>query len=321
MHAPEIPGLDINPVKEDVFLVNQKKTSGPMSCCSGLVVAAKQGRNKNPIAIDVNVEPQFVEALVAAFGPVKEYICTFGELNHIAHLHAWERSGAVINAPKSEAQYCVDLKLYSKGFGYSKAMRFSAVRKIAEANGFAPCKKTKPYRPGIIFRFDNLVLGTMPLKGHSPAHVAAVLVNERVLFMESLAVTNDGATQQSMAGVCGLPQCSLPKLIRDLELVRTVFLEHADTLVAGGRVSHRPDTSEIDRMIEAIHEDNRLVREALNSLSPLPKSEKKRVRALLDRGLFMPGGVVADDSHVRMREFRAEWAIRHHLRDRIAPSH
>jgi len=313
MILPDIDTLTLLPVTGDVLCVQYTAGLTPFNVTEGLIVLPKEGRNRGAIALDVNVPPDAVAALIEAFGPVGNYISTSGRINHATHLHAWESAGTIIHAPKPECIFCTDQKEWYRLMGCNERMKFSRFRDAIESLGYRPLKAVTPYRPGNIFRFDNLVVGTMPFKGSSSSHVGLMLVNERIFHIGTLGCDNERPVCGGMGPVCGYRGCDVPKYGRDIDFLKTVFLEHADYLTGTGTsLTERPDITPFEYMTSKLESAHNIILEAYNEVRRKQKSPKKQLGALLERELLFPRGAVPDVQR-GLYESLEYWTIRNHL--------
>ena len=83
MALPKIDNLEITKVTEDILLVHQIKHPFFFSCCDGLLILPKKGRNYRTISLDLNIEPKYVNLLNKVYGPISDYVCSHGHLDHI----------------------------------------------------------------------------------------------------------------------------------------------------------------------------------------------------------------------------------------------
>ena len=123
MSLIRIDNLEIRKVTEDILLIHQIKAPYLFSCCDGLLILPKEGRNKFTISLDLNIEPKYIKIINDKFGPVSNYVCTHAHVDHTSHVHAWEESGTIIHAPQPEAEFLLDLQKFYRGF--SKLARVS----------------------------------------------------------------------------------------------------------------------------------------------------------------------------------------------------
>ena len=313
MILPDIDSVHLLPVTEDLIFVQYSGPLTPFNAAEGLLVLPKTGRNRTAIALDVNIPPAAVAALNDALGPFSDYICTSGRPAHITGLYAWEQTGAAVHAPKPEFEGIIDLKKAFKGLGFNERMKFSQFRNAMDSLGYRPPQSVVPYRPGNIFRFDNLVVGTMPFKGSSSSHVGLMLVNERIFHIGTLGCDNERPVCGGMGPVCGYRGCDVPKYGRDIDFLKTVFLEHADYLTGTGTsLTERPDITPFEYMTSKLEGAHNIILEAYNEVRRKQKSPKKQLGALLERELLFPRGAVPDVQR-GLYESLEYWTIRNHL--------
>ncbi|MHA1932424.1 MAG: hypothetical protein ACW96X_07770, partial [Promethearchaeota archaeon] len=127
MALPKIENLEIKEVTEDILLVHQIKHPFFFSCCDGLLILPKKGRNDKTISIDLNIEQQYVKLLNTFYGPISDYICSHGHLDHICHVHSWEKLGATIHAPYPESNFLIDFHNFYNGFNWKEGLEFKTV--------------------------------------------------------------------------------------------------------------------------------------------------------------------------------------------------
>ncbi len=311
IHAHE--SLRITSVTDDVLLIRQNDPAVPFSTCDGLLVLAKAGRNRRAVAFDLNIEPHLIDLVAGEYGPVGDCVVSHGIMDQVAHLHAWEDLGAVVHAPRPVAAHLSDLKAFYRGLGCDDSIGFSAFRAFAELCRYQPCGAVRDYRPGEVFRFDNLVVGTIPFKGRAPGCVGFTLVNERVFHIGGLGFDREGAEGDGFGPLYGFKGCMIPAYLRDIDLAREVYLAHSDLLtsISSGPVA-RPDITPFEYMAQKIMNNRARVEEAEEALSPSLKSAKKKLRALLEQDLFFQ----KDEMKGPLRDYCTHleyWMIRHHM--------
>ncbi len=313
MNLPDIDTITLQQITEDVLFVQYNGSLTPFNVTEGLLVLPKQGRNRTSIALDVNMPPDVVAALRDAFGPFSDYICTSGRPAHITHLHAWESAGTVVHAPKPECEGIIEMKKAYKGLGFSEGMKFSQFRNAMDSLGYQPPKSVVPYRPGNIFRFDNLVVGTMPFRGSSPSHVGLMLVNERIFHIGTLGCDNERPVCGGIGPVCGYRGCDVPKYGRDIDFLKIVFLDHADFLTGTGTsLAARPDIAPFEYMTAKLEGAHDSILAAYNEVRRKQKSLKKQILMFLEQELLFPRGNMPDE-HRGLYESLEYWTIRNHL--------
>lgn len=305
--------LQIRYIRDDVLLIQQIKPPAYFSCSDGLLVLPRKARNSTAIALDINIEPIYIEALVKEFGPVSDYVNTHGHMDHIAHVHAWEDFGATIHAPEKEAETLTDLKGFYNCYNWQEMNNPDAIEQFAELNGYQPCKKINAFKPGAVFRFDDLTIETIPFTGHSAGHGGFFLPAERILHISCLGFDKQSPEANGFGPWYGFEQCSITQYIKDIEEAESLFLQKADFLTSShGYIIEKPDTTPFKYMKRKLEKNQGIVDQALNELdSNLAIDEI--VNELLKQDLFFPKakmkGFLFD-----IYMFWESWIIRHHIK-------
>ena len=87
MPLPQIDNLELRKVTEDILIAHQLKPPYYFSCCDGLIILPKKGRNTKTVILDLNIEPNLINQIDYLYGPISNYICTHGHMDHITHIH------------------------------------------------------------------------------------------------------------------------------------------------------------------------------------------------------------------------------------------
>ena len=288
MSFPSIDNLQISRLKEDILLIHQIKTPYHFSCCDGLLILPKKGRNSKTIILDINIEPNLINRIKEFCGPVSNYVCTHGHMDHITHIHQWESLGAVINAPIPENTYLQNLNNFYKGFGFNKAMDFSVVKKFGELNGYQRCENVSSFNPGDILKFEDFTIETIPLFGHSKAHIGFYLPNERIVHISCLGFDQRKPGEDGFGPWYGFDECSLDLYFKDINLAESIFMEKADFLTSShSYIVKNPDNTPFTYMREKIEKNQKRVDQALISLEKSNKSDIN-IKDLLKLDIFFP---------------------------------
>ena len=304
--------LQINKVTDDIILVHQINTPSYFSCSDGLLILPKEGRNSRAIALDINIEPEYIRTINKTFGPVSDYINTHGHMDHIAHVHAWEQLGTTIHAPESEAQCLAGLYQFYLGFDWQEMNDFSLIEQFAELNKYQKCEKVIPFEPGDKLKFEDLTLDTIPFAGHSKSHVGFFLPSEKILHVSCLGFDQPGPGVDGFGPWYGFKQCSISKYLNDIDYAESLFLEKANFLTSShGYIVKKSDTTPFRYMRNKLHKNQWIVDQGLKTLDSHMNNEEK-VSALLKRDLFFPKmkmkGFLLDIYY-----FWESWIIRHHI--------
>lgn len=317
-HNP-IDNLQISLITNDVLLIHQIKPPAYFSCSDGLLILPRKGRNSTAIALDVNIEPNYVEALVKEYGPVSDYVNTHGHMDHIAHVHAWETASANIYAPEQEAETLTNLQGFYNCYDWQEMNNPDAIEQFAELNGYQPCKKVNAFKPGAVFRFDDLTIETIPFTGHSAGHVGFFLPAERILHISCLGFDKQNPEANGFGPWYGFEQCSIAQYIKDIEDAGSLFLQKADFLTSShGYVIGKSDNTPFEYMNQKLEKNQWIVDQALNKLGSNLAVEEE-VNKLLKQDLFFPKakmkGFLFD-----IYTFWESWMIRHHLDQKMTGS-
>ena len=304
--------LQINKVTDDIILVHQINTPSYFSCSDGLLILPKEGRNSRAIALDINIEPEYIRTINKTFGPVSDYINTHGHMDHIAHVHAWEQLGTTIHAPESEAQCLAGLYQFYLGFDWQEMNDFSLIEQFAELNKYQKCENVIPFEPGDKLKFEDLTLDTIPFAGHSKSHVGFFLPSERILHVSCLGFDQPGPGVDGFGPWYGFKQCSISKYLNDIDYAESLFLEKANFLTSShGYIVKKTDTTPFRYMRNKLNNNQWIVDQGLKTLDSHMDNEEK-VNALLKRDLFFPKmkmkGFLLDIYY-----FWESWIIRHHI--------
>ncbi|MFX0004917.1 MAG: hypothetical protein ACFE9C_11960 [Candidatus Hodarchaeota archaeon] len=288
MSLPKINNLQISRVKEDILLVHQIKTSGNFSCCDGLIILPKKGRNSKSIVLDLNIEPYLIKQIEDLYGPVSDYVCTHAHMDHITHIHQWEALGAMIHAPIPEHAYLLALHNFYEGFGFNKAMDFSVIEKFGELNGYKNCDNVNPFSPGSILKFENFTAETIHFSGHSKSHIGFFLPEERIIHISCLGFDQSKPGENGFGPWYGFEECSIEQYVKDIDLAESIFLEKTKFLTSShSYVVKNPDNTPFTYMREKIVKNQTMVDQAIITLK---KSNKSNITTndLLKLDIFFP---------------------------------
>lgn len=305
--------LQINHLPDNILLVHQVKAAAQFSCSDGLLVLPKEDRNTQTIAIDLNIEPEYIHAVYDKYGPVSDYVNTHAHMDHIAHVHVWEELGAVIYAPDPEAKYLTDLQEFYKGYGWDEKHDFSLIRQFSELNQFHECNRVIPFSPGDTLQFENFTLETIPFKGHSKAHVGFLLPKEKTLHLSCLGFDQPSPGMDGFGPWYGFKESSIDQYLKDIDHAELVYKEKADFMTsAHAHVVQNPETDIFDYMRLKIYERQQIIDHELENLPPQSTIEDK-LSNLLELDLFFPKqrikGFLKD-----IYTFWESWIIRHHVK-------
>ncbi|MFX1556950.1 MAG: MBL fold metallo-hydrolase [Promethearchaeota archaeon] len=288
MKIIQINNLRITNITEDILLIHQIKPPFYFSCCDGLVILPKKGRNSSAIVLDLNIEPNLIEKVNEYYGPVSQYICTHAHMDHMAHVYHWEKLGIKIHAPVPEHKYLMDLHNFYTGFGFNEELNFSVVKKFAELNGYNSCKEVHPFNPGDSLEFENVKIKTISFKGHSKGHVGLIIPQEKILHISCLGFDQIEPGIEGFGPWYGFKECSIEQYLKDIDLAETIFLERADYLTSShSYIIKHPDTTPFKYMREKIEKNQNVIDQAIKSIKVNDESQST-IETLLEFDLFFP---------------------------------
>ncbi|MFX1379089.1 MAG: MBL fold metallo-hydrolase [Promethearchaeota archaeon] len=288
MTLPKIDNLEFKELTEDILLVHQIKTPYYFSCCDGLIILPKNGRNSRSIVLDLNIEPNLIKKIDEIYGPASNYISTHSHMDHIAHIHQWESLGAIIHAPIPEHTYLLDIYNFYKGFGFNKVMDFSIVKRFGELNGYQKCYNVNPFNPGDILKFEDFLIETIPFLGHSKAHIGFYLPEEKIIHISCLGFDQRKPGGDGFGPWYGFRECSLKQYQKDIDIAESIFLEKADFLTSShSYIVKNPDLTPFTYMRDKIAKNQIKVDQAIISLKLSNKSQIL-IQDLLELDIFFP---------------------------------
>lgn len=288
MSISKLNNLKITEVSEDILLVHQIKPPSYFSCCDGLLILPKEGRNRLTIALDLNVEPHLIQKIYDRYGPVSDYVCSHCHMDHITHIHHWESLGAKIHAPIPEYSFLLDLHNFYEGFGFKNVMEYSITEKFAKANGFNPCNSVKPFKPGTKLKFEDFIIETVHFKSHSQAHIGFLLRADEILHISCLGFDRPKPEIDGFGPWYGFNECLISQYLKDIDLAEYIFLNQAKFLTSShSYVVISPDTTPFEYMRNKIEKNQKIVDQAISSIKT-SKNSTFSMEDLLKLDLFFP---------------------------------
>jgi glyoxylase-like metal-dependent hydrolase (beta-lactamase superfamily II) len=283
-----LKNLQISNVTKDILLVHQSKPPHYFSCCDGLLILPQKGRNSETIALDINIEPEYVQAIIKKYGPVSDYVNTHGHMDHITNVHAWERLGVKVHAPSIESKNLLNLNHFYETYGWNEGVDFSLIEKFAELNKYHECNNVRAFEPGTTLQFEDFTCKTISFKGHSRSHVGFLLPSEEVFHISCLGFDRMEPGRDGFGPWYGFKQCSIKQYLEDITHAESIFLEKAKFLTSShAYIVKNPDTIPFEYMREKIRNNQEIVDQELNALKLVLNFEEK-IEKLLKMDLFFP---------------------------------
>jgi hypothetical protein len=288
MSSHQFHNLKITYISEEILLIHQIKQPYYFSCCDGLIILPKKGRNKDSIVLDVNIEPHFIREVNDEYGPVSNYVCTHGHMDHIAHIHEWESLDVKIHAPYPESYYLLDLNTFYKGFGFNERIDYSDIEEFARRNKFVTCEEVNHFNPGNTLKFEDFEIQTILFQAHSKAHIGFFLPKEKILHISCLGFDKSEPSSDGFGPWYGFKECSIEQYFKDIDYAEKLFIKKAKFLTSShSYVIKNPDTSPFNYMRCKIQDNQNRVDKALRNFNSLPQKEQL-IEKLLKFDIFFP---------------------------------
>ncbi|GAG05904.1 unnamed protein product, partial [marine sediment metagenome] len=168
------------------------------------------------------------------------------------------------------------------------AMEFSVVKEFAEKNGYRKCQNVSSFKPGHTFKFEDLIIETIPLLSHSKAHVGFLIPEERLFHISCLGFDKKRPEKDGFGPWYGFKECSIEQYLRDITQAELIFLERANFLTSShSYVVKSPDKGPFIYMREKIAKNQELVDKAIKSHNLINKSIDT-INYLLNLDIFFP---------------------------------
>ena len=312
MKLPEINNLILTPINEDIVKVHQIKTPFYFSCCDGLLILPKQGRNKRTIILDANIEPKYIKLLNSYYGPVSDYVCSHGHMDHIAHVHAWEDLDVNIHAPYPESQNLLDLENFYECYRFDSVMDFSVIEKFGKKNRYQNFNNVNTFNPGDSLEFEEVTIETLPFPGHSNSHVGFLLPEERLMHLSCLGFDKPSPEKEGFGPWYGFEECSIDQYLKDINYAESMAKQWADVITSShSYIIKGQEENPFEYMRNKIRQNENKVIEAIKNLES--KNKELNIKNLLNMDLFFPkkkmGGFI-----IKIYAFWEFWIIKNHLK-------
>jgi len=284
----DLKNLQIKEVSNNILLVKQINPPFYFSCSDGLILLPEKERNQNLIVLDLNIEPKYVDLIIEKYGKPSYYINTHGHMDHIAHVHEWEKYGAQILGPKGEIENLLNLNYFYRCYEFSEGVSFSSIEKFAKVNGYNHCQNISSFQPGEVLELEDLELQTIPLTGHSKSQVGFLLKEDKIFHISCMGFDISKPDDNGFGPWYGFKQCSIEQYIKDIDLAEKLYKEKADCLTSShSYIVKKPDLLPFIYMRDKIKQNQLIVENALKQIDTNLCLEDK-VQELLKMDLFFP---------------------------------
>lgn len=300
-------------IANNILLVKQLDPPFQFSCCDGLIILPKEGRNSELIILDANIEPRYVKKIIKRFGPVSHYINSHGHLDHIAHVHGWESEGAQILAPEIEGKNLLNLKNFYTYYGFDEWLDFSEIQKFGKMGKYQKCNNISTYSPGDGLKINNLKIKTVPLTGHSTSHVGFYLEDEDLVHISCLGYDLQKPDGRGFGPWYGFKQCSIEQYYKDIDKAEDLFLNRCEYLTSSHSYVVKDKTKEpFEYMRRKISMNHQKVLSAIGEYNLSNLEVDECAKKLVEYDLFFPKRKMKGFMK-RIYTFWEFWILKNHI--------
>ncbi|MFX0101707.1 MAG: MBL fold metallo-hydrolase [Candidatus Hodarchaeota archaeon] len=272
--------LKTEKITEHVFLVSSN-TKDHFKC-NGIVITNVEGGKV--VMIDCNFQEQDVLELFEKFGNDVIYFISHVHLDHVQDVHVYEKHNIPIYCPVPEHEYIKNIEQFME---YNGAVDHGVdkifLTWLKNSTRFQQLKENIPFTPGDVFEFENVVITTIALPGHSPGHVGFEIIRkynqgksrEDVLFVSDIGIETFGPWY-------GFKNCNLHEYRRSVDLIETIYNNYDYILLS----SHGPPIREKDRNL--FPHVRKKLDWAKDKVKLLLESGKTEYKQFIYKGVYYP---------------------------------
>ena len=321
MRKFSLNNLNIEEIIPDIYFIHQIKASAYFTRCDGLLFMPRDMGNLNPVIIDLNLEPKYIQIIYDAFKLNQysklDYICSHGHMDHISHVSKWEELGASIHFPFPHQNNLVSLDAFLEDFGFLKVLNKPIAEILGSLNHYEPCKRIpNVFRPGDVLTFDNLEIQTIPLEGHSLGHVGFFFPVEKLFHISCLGFDLQKPGDDQFGPWYGFEECSLELYNKNIDEAENIFLNSSDILTSSHSYIVREKNSEpFEYMRRKIMQNQKKIMNAVQDYNEKGK-KSDLIDYLLSLDLIFPKSKMKDSLRSIFR-FWESWIIKNHLNSKI----
>ena len=312
-----LKNLYIEEIIPNIYFIHQIKASAYFTRCDGLLIMPRDRWNLNPVIIDLNVEPEFIQKIYIEFNLDQysrlDYICSHGHMDHIAHVSKWEELGACIHFPSPHQNNLVSVNAFLKDFGFLKGLDTDIAMHLGKLNHYKPCKnKPDVFQPGDILIFDNLKIQTIPFEGHSLGHVGFFFLEERLFHISCLGFDLQKPGDDQFGPWYGFEECSIELYKEDIDKAEKIFLNSSDILTSShSYIVRKKNREPFDYIRRKIIQNQKKIMNAVQDYNE-KGSNMDLIEYLLSLDLIYPKSKMKDPLRTIFR-FWESWIIKNHV--------
>ena len=246
--------------------------------CNGILI---KNKNSGNILIDCNCfYKKEIKALIK--DQIEAYFVSHVHLDHVYNLHFYEEIDPKIKiyCPIPENNYLRDFNNFIRDNGTLDYGIGENFKKFAfDELKFKELKSVIGFNSGAEFKFKNIILKTIPIPGHSPAHTAFSIEDSsrnqrKVLFVADIGLTKMGAWY-------GFKYSNLNNVRESIKKIEKIYLND-DFIITSGHgpiiFNKQPDIFS-DILRKMVESENKL-------LNMFDTEKPKGLEDLIFKGLF-----------------------------------
>jgi len=312
-----LENLNIEEIISDIYFIHQIRASAYFTRCDGLLFMPQNKRNSNPVIIDLNIEPKYIQIIYDVFNLSQyskiDYIGSHGHMDHISHVSKWEELGASIHFPFPHQNNLISLDAFLEDFGFLKVLNKPIAEIMGSLNHYEPCKRDPiVFRPGDTLTSDNLEIITIPLEGHSLGHVGFFFPVEKLFHISCLGFDIQKPGDDKFGPWYGFEECSLELYNKNIDDAEKIFLNSSDILTSSHSYVVRKKNSEpFDYMRRKIMQNQKKIMNAVQDYNEKGK-DGDLIDYLLSLDLIYPKYKMKEPLRSVFR-FWESWTIKNHL--------
>ncbi|MCK5077944.1 MAG: MBL fold metallo-hydrolase, partial [Calditrichia bacterium] len=217
------------------------------------------------ILIDCNFDIDEIEEIIRFVNkPIAAYFVTHTHIDHINNLHIIESLGIPIYVPTPEDKYPCNFELIFKFSGANELNASQQMKQLAfEILDYRDLKSVVPFTPGKSFTYDQIIIETIALPGHSPGHCGFLIYDKntstpKILFASDIGLDSFGAWY-------GFKNCSLKDYRISLNIIKDLYTSGDCILTSShNKPLFKKDISVFDKIINRMNKTESRIIEKLN---------------------------------------------------------
>ena len=256
--------------------------------CNGILIKDK---NHGDILIDCNCFHE-KEIKELTKNQINAYFVSHVHLDHVYNLHFYEEFNTKIKiyCPIPENEYLKDFNNFirengTRDFGIGENFKKFAFQELR----FKELNSVIGFKPGMEFEFNNVILKTIHIPGHSPAHTAFSIEDtseqkRKILFVSDIGLTKMGAWY-------GFRYSILKDIRESLKKIERIYLNDDYIITSGhGPIVFEKQPKLFNDLLIKMDNVNKKLLDMLDSDKP------KSLDDLIFKGLFF------SENYIRSRE-------------------